>query len=98
MQTAPLFPTERPFRISSSRPSPGIFVSHFYVLRSLEKPGTQVQRVVLLRRGLNILWADPNPTQAVTGKRKSKVAGHTAGKSTIFRPMRHVLRAPSYWH
>lgn len=82
---------DRRFELSSSIAHPGVFVSDFYVLRSLEKPGEQIQRHVQLRRGLNILWADPNPPEkAATGKR-SKVAGHTAGKSTFCRLLRYAL-------
>ncbi len=93
MQTTdPLFPsTVRTFRIPSQRPHPGIFVSHFYILKSLERPITQIQSKVLLRRGLNILWANPNPPEKKSRGGKSKVAGHTAGKSTFCRLIRYVL-------
>ena len=72
--------------------NPGVYVSDFYVFRSLDRPGDQIQRHVQLRRGLNILWADPNPPEkaAINGKR-SKVAGHTAGKSTFCRLLRYAL-------
>jgi exonuclease VII small subunit len=89
-------PDERAFRLPSSRPHPGIFVSHFYVLRSLDQPSTQIQRRIVLRRGLNILWANPNPTGAVTTRRQNKIAGHTAGKSTFCRLIRYVLGESSY--
>jgi hypothetical protein len=82
---------ERRFELSSERPHPGIFVSDFYVLRSLEKPSQQIQRHVELHRGLNILWADPNPPEKVASKKRSKVAGHTAGKSTFCRLIRYAL-------
>lgn len=82
---------ERRFELSSERPQPGIFVSDFYVLRSLEKPGQQIQRHVELHRGLNILWADPNPPEKAASKKRSKVAGHTAGKSTFCRLIRYAL-------
>lgn len=82
---------ERRFELSPERPHPGIFVSDFYVLRSLEKPSQQIQRHVELHRGLNILWADPNPPEKVASKKRSKVAGHTAGKSTFCRLIRYAL-------
>jgi len=82
---------ERGFELSPQKSTPGIFVSDFYVLRSLDKPGTQIQRHVELHRGLNILWADPNPSEKAGSKRRSKVAGHTAGKSTFCRLIRYAL-------
>ncbi|MCX6936453.1 MAG: DUF2326 domain-containing protein [Verrucomicrobia bacterium] len=82
---------ERRFELSPERPHPGIFVSDFYVLRSLEKPRQHIQRHVQLHRGLNILWADPNPPEKAASKKRSKVAGHTAGKSTFCRLIRYAL-------
>lgn len=87
---------ERRFELSSSRAHPGIFVSDFYVLRSLEQPGKQIQRHVKLRKGLNILWADPNPLGKPTTGKRSKVAGHTAGKSTFCRLIRYALGDVNY--
>lgn len=87
---------ERRFELPSPRLHPGIYVSDFYVLRSIEKPRSNIQRHVALRRGLNIIWADPNPPEKpITGKR-SKVAGHTAGKSTFCRLLRYALGDVSY--
>lgn len=82
---------ERRFELSPKRPHPGIFISDFYVLRSLDNPGQQIQRHVELHRGLNILWADPNPPGKALAKKRSKVAGHTAGKSTFCRLIRYAL-------
>lgn len=87
---------ERRFELSSKRPHPGIFVSDFYVLRSLDQPGQRIQRHVQLHRGLNILWADPNPPEKVGTKKRSKVAGHTAGKSTFCRLLRYALGDVNY--
>lgn len=82
---------ERRFELSPQRSNPGIFVSDFYVLNSLEKPLKQIQRHVPLHRGLNILWADPNPPENAAARKRSKVAGHTAGKSTFCRLIRYGL-------
>lgn len=89
-------PFERGFELSDERTNPGIFVSDFFVLRSLEKPGQQIQRHVELHRGLNILWADPNPPEKAQSKKRSKVAGHTAGKSTFCRLIRYALGDVNY--
>src|SRR5688572_11278289 len=86
--TSPTRTLRLPF---SQRSHPGIYVSYFYVLRSLERPGEHIQRKVNLRRGLNVLWADPNPPEKKARGGKSKVAGHTAGKSTFCRLIRYVL-------
>lgn len=82
---------KRPLKVSAMRKHPGIFVSDFVILRSLKNPGTQVQRHVRLKRGLNILWADPTPPESVEQKKKRKASGHTAGKSTFCRLIRYAL-------
>lgn len=82
---------KRPLKISDRRKQPGIFVSDFLVLRSLKNPGAQIQRHVRLKRGLNILWADPNPAESAQAKRGRKASGHTAGKSTFCRLIRYAL-------
>ena len=86
----------RTFKISSARRNPGIYISDFYVLRSLESPGTHIQRHVELKRGLNILWANPNPPEKQNVKGKRKIAGHTAGKSTFCRLIRYSLGENSF--
>lgn len=87
---------ERRFELPSGRIHPGIFVSDFYVLRSLEQPGSNIQRHVELRRGLNIIWADPNPPEKLRTGKRSKVTGHTAGKSTFCRLLRYALGDVNY--
>lgn len=82
---------KRPLKIAALRKHPGIFVSDFLILRSLQSPAGKVQRHVKLRRGLNILWADPAPADSVEQKKKRKASGHTAGKSTFCRLIRYAL-------
>lgn len=87
---------QRRFELSSSVAHPGIYVSDFYVFRSLDHPGQHEQRHVQLHRGLNILWADPNPAGKPTTGKRTKVAGHTAGKSTFCRLIRYALGDVNY--
>jgi len=86
----------RAFKLSSARRNPGIYVSDFYVLRSLDNPNAHIQRHVSLKRGLNILWANPNPPEKQNIKGKRKIAGHTAGKSTFCRIIRYALGENSF--
>jgi len=78
----------RRFNLPSARLRPGLFISDLLVLRSLENPGKHVQRHVQLRRGLNILWADPKIGVRKEGERGS---GHAAGKTTFCRLIRYLL-------
>lgn len=78
----------RRFNLPSNRLNPGLFVSDLLVLRSIENPGSQVQQHVRLRRGLNILWADPKSGVRKEGERGS---GHAAGKTTFCRLIRYLL-------
>lgn len=78
----------RRFNLPSSRLLPGLFISDLLVLRSIESPGGHVQRHVRLRRGLNILWADPKSGVRKEGERGS---GHAAGKTTFCRLIRYLF-------
>lgn len=86
----------RQFKLPSARQNPGIYVSDFYILRSLDNPSEKIQRHVSLQRGLNILWANPNPPEKQNTKGKRKIAGHTAGKSTFCRLIRYALGEASF--
>jgi hypothetical protein len=69
------------------REAPAIWVERMAIYRSWPPSNDTRLRQVELRRGLNIIWAHPvgkNPAA-------SRLAGHSAGKSTFCRLLRYVL-------
>ena len=81
---------------SARRRTPTFWVRRLCVLREL-KPGAElIVREVTLRRGLNIVWA---PAYSPVGDNtlfQNGVAGHTAGKTTFCRLLRHILGEPVF--
>ncbi len=81
----------RPIHPDIKRSSPVFWVQRLRVLREL-KPGEEhIIRDVELRRGLNIIWAPPHDPPDGNALFENGVAGHTAGKTTFCRLVRHVL-------
>lgn len=81
----------RQIRPSTERNEPIFWVRRLRVLREL-KPGDEyIVRDVELRRGLNIVWAPPHAPTNGNSLFQNGVAGHTAGKTTFCRLLRHVL-------
>jgi hypothetical protein len=78
-------------RPSAERPTPAFWVRRLRVLRELAKGDHYVVRDVELRRGFNIVWAPPRSAGKDNALFRDGVAGHTAGKSTFCRLVRHVL-------
>jgi hypothetical protein len=48
-------------------------------------------RRIKLRRGLNILWAKPENSGKPARLNESGISGHTSGKTTFCRLLRHIL-------
>lgn len=76
---------------SAERAAPAFWVRHIRILSELKTGDEYVVRDVELRRGLNIVWAAHHPAGADNALFRDGVAGHTAGKSTFCRLLRHVL-------
>jgi hypothetical protein len=68
-----------------------LWVRRIRVLRELQPGDEYVVRDVELRRGLNIVWAPPEASTNGNALFRSGVAGHTAGKTTFCRLVRHAL-------
>jgi hypothetical protein len=81
----------RQVRPSSERPAPAFWVRRLRVLSELASGDEYIVRDVELRRGLNILWAPPHSAGEDNALFRDGVAGHTAGKSTFCRLLRHAL-------
>lgn len=77
---------------SAERPSPAFWVRRVRILSQLASGREYLVRPdVGLRRGLNIVWAPPQSAGTDNALFRDGVAGHTAGKSTFCRLLRHVL-------
>ncbi|MBL8718635.1 MAG: DUF2326 domain-containing protein [Myxococcales bacterium] len=78
-------------RPSAERNAPAFWVRRLRILRELKAGEEYVVRDIELRRGLNIVWAAHQSAGADNALFRDGVAGHTAGKSTFCRLLRHVL-------
>jgi hypothetical protein len=79
------------FRPASGLTEPLVWVRHLLLLREW-KPGEEnVIRRILLRPGLNILWAKSRPQTDKPRLGEQGVFGHASGKTTFCRLLRHVL-------
>lgn len=78
-------------RPSAERSAPAFWVRRLRILSELKAGEDYVVRDVELRRGLNIVWAAHQSAGADNALFRDGVAGHTAGKSTFCRLLRHVL-------
>ena len=81
---------------SPDRRSPTLWVRRLRVLRELGSGDLHVVRDVELRRGFNVVWAPSQGAGEGNALFKDGVAGHTAGKSTFCRLLRHVLGEPGF--
>lgn len=78
-------------RPSAERSAPAFWVRRLRILSELTAGDAFIIRDVELRRGLNIVWAAHHSAGADNALFRDGVAGHTAGKSTFCRLLRHVL-------
>jgi len=77
------------------RRDPVIWIARLSVLRKLDPAPEHLIRDIRLRRGLNIIWTPPAATEA-GALFEPGLAGHTAGKTTFCRFLRHVLGEPHF--
>lgn len=78
-------------RPSADRSAPAFWVRRLRIFSELKAGEEYVVRDIELRRGLNIVWAAHQSAGADNKLFRDGVAGHTAGKSTFCRLLRHVL-------
>ena len=103
IQQKQLFDEPRPETQSSPATdlAPVVWVQEVRVLRSLSLDKEQLVRRIELHRGLNILWAKPPTPRANEDEEQSElhttnVSGHSAGKTTFTRFLRHLLGEPTF--
>ena len=83
-------PKDEPLSLTPAegREEPAIWVSKLAVYKDWPpSKDTLLRQVIELRRGLNILWAQPSGATDAT----SRLAGHGAGKTTFCRLIRYIL-------
>lgn len=93
-QLAIRYEPDRTTKPAPDRPAPALWVRRLVVLREFSPGAQHIVRAVDLRRGLNIIWTPPSTTSTPTKLFQGGMAGHTAGKTTLCRLIRHVLGEP----
>ena len=92
MTTSPPSADDTPprWKPGKGQTQPVIFLRKLVLLEEL-RPGSVKPpiREVPFRAGLNIVWADPKSAEAASGG--VRVAGHSAGKTTLCRILRWLL-------
>ncbi|MEP7121674.1 MAG: hypothetical protein ABJE95_12215, partial [Byssovorax sp.] len=78
------------------RSEPTVWIRRLWILRELRAGDEHVVRRIDLRRGLNILWAAPTDGGVENRLFQGRLSGHTAGKTTFCRLIRHVLGEPTF--
>ncbi len=78
------------------RSEPTVWVRRLWILRELRPGDEHVVRRLDLRRGLNILWAAPTDAGVDNRLFQGRLSGHTAGKTTFCRLIRHILGEPTF--
>jgi hypothetical protein len=91
MSAPPTAANESPpsWKPGNGRGQPVIFLRKLVLLEELRPGAVKPIREVPFRAGLNIIWADPKSAVAASGG--VRVAGHSAGKTTLCRILRWLL-------
>jgi hypothetical protein len=78
-----------------NREVPGLWFRELRILRKLEAGDENEVRRVTLRRGLNIVWAEPEESDEpeLYG---DGLSGHASGKTLFCRILRYILGEPNY--
>lgn len=88
----------RPIKPETVITEPLVWFEELHLLKRLgvgEDEENCVRRFKL-RRGLNILWAEPEDADEGAGLYKDGIAGHATGKTLFCRILRHLLGEPNY--
>ena len=93
--TIPGILTPRALQVAPGRSEPVVWVRRLRILRTLSPDPASLIRAIELRRGLNVVWAPPRAEHA-SGLGGDGIAGHTAGKTTLCRLLRHALGEPHF--
>ena len=88
----------RPIKPDPEISEPFLWFQNLHLVRRLGVGDTQENRIrsFTLRRGLNILWAEPEDPETSEGLYGDGFAGHATGKTLFCRILRHLLGEPNY--
>lgn len=84
-----------PLQPVAERTTPKIWIECIAIHRALPVNEETLLRQMTLRRGLNILWAEPNQSNANANARV-RISGHATGKTTFCRFLRYLLGEERY--
>ncbi len=84
-----------PLQPTKERRVPGIWIETLAIHRALPICEETRLRRVSLRRGMNILWAEPNRSSGAAQPRV-RISGHATGKTTFCRFLRYILGEERY--
>lgn len=88
----------RPIKPKSDIREPFLWFQEVHLIKQLGAGDAKPNRIrsFILRRGLNILWAEPEDPEASEGLYGDGFAGHSTGKTLFCRILRHLLGEPNY--
>jgi hypothetical protein len=88
----------RPIKPAPEIPEPFLWFQSLHLIRQLGIGDTppNLIRHFTFRRGLNILWAEPEDPETSEGLYGDGFAGHSTGKTLFCRILRHLLGEPNY--
>ncbi len=84
-----------PLKPTKERRVPSIWIETLAIYRALPICEKTLLRRVKLRRGMNILWAEPNRSTG-TDQPRVRISGHATGKTTFCRFLRYILGEERY--
>jgi hypothetical protein len=76
-----------PFSQPALKPSPDVWIHRVALLSKIVPAPVYIREVIVLRKGLNIIWAEEPESEDNHGD----IAGHSAGKTTFCRILRYLL-------
>jgi hypothetical protein len=88
----------RPIKPDADISEPFLWFQNLHLVKRLGVGDTEENHIrsFTLRRGLNILWAEPEDPETSEGLYGDGFAGHATGKTLFCRILRHLLGEPNY--
>lgn len=88
----------RPISPSAKITEPFLWFENLYLVKQLGAGLSEKNliRSFKLRRGLNVLWAEPEDPETSEGLYGDGIAGHSTGKTLFCRILRYLLGEPNF--
>lgn len=89
---------DRPIKPSPEIAEPFLWFENLYLVKKLGSglSKSNLVRNFELRRGLNVLWAEPEDPETSAGLYGDGIAGHSTGKTLFCRILRYLLGEPNF--